>query len=316
MQTVERVLPLVPADRLRVLTGMALAEPILEAAPLLTPSQLLLEPVARGTAPVLTWAAHAIAAVDPAAVMLSLHSDHVVEPASAFRGSLARAADLASRHERLFTLGAVPSRPETGYGYITPGDALTEDGAACAVARFVEKPDIASAERYIAEGCLWNTGIFVWPVRLLLEQVRQHTPELASLLPLLDVGDVEGFFDRAPALSIDEGLLERSDRVAVLRADFRWDDVGAWDAVGRNHERDAAGNAGIGDTHFVDAHDCVAWADDGSIVVFGASDLVVVRSGGITFVAPRARTPELKVLLEQLPSRLLNGEPGTGSGSG
>lgn len=308
-QTVQRVLPLVPRGRLRVLTGMALAGPILEAAPLLSRTQLLLEPVARGTAPVLAWAAHEIAAVDPSAVMLSLHSDHVVEPASAFRSTLERAADLAVRHGRLFTVGVVPSRPETGYGYIAPGDALTADGAARAVARFVEKPDAATAQRYIGEGCLWNTGMFVWPVALMLEQIRQHTPELADLLPLLDRGEVGAFFDRAPTLSIDEGLLERSDRVAVLRADFRWDDIGAWDAVGRNHGADAEGNVGIGDTHFVDARGCVAWADDGSIVVFGADDLVVVRSGGITFVAPRERTPDLKALLEELPQRLLSGEP-------
>lgn len=313
-QTVERVLPLVPAGRLRVLTGPSLADPILEAAPLLSREQLMLEPVARGTAPVLAWAAHAIAAVDPEAIMLSLHSDHVVEPAAAFRDVLERAAGLASQHERLFTLGAVPTRPEPGYGYIAPGDTLTDDGAARAVARFVEKPDRATAERYIAEGCLWNTGIFVWPARLLLEQIREHTPELAGLLPLLDAGDVAGFFERAPTLSIDEGLLERSDAIAVLRADFRWDDVGAWDAVGRHHERDDAGNVAIGDAHLVDAHNCVAWADDGSIVVFGASDLVVVRSGGVTFVAPRARTPALKTLLERLPPRLLGravdgGEP-------
>src|SRR5690606_7467157 len=101
------------------------------------------------------------------------------------------------------------------------------------VARFVEKPDRATAERYIADGCLWNTGIFIWPAALLLSEIREHTPELATLLPLLDRGAVDEFFERAPSLSIDEGLLERSRAVGVLRAAFEWDDVGAWDAVGR-----------------------------------------------------------------------------------
>ena len=307
-QTVERVLPLVPAERIRVLTGAALAEPILSAVPAFGPDKLLLEPRARGTAPVLTWAAHALAARDPDAVMLSLHSDHVIEPASAFRDVLARAAALSRRHRRLFTLGAVPTRPETGYGYIAPGAALPDDGQAHEVARFVEKPDRATAEQYIAEGCLWNTGIFVWPAALLLEQIRQHTPELAALLPLLDDGDVDAFFERAPSLSIDEGLLERSRSVGVLRAEFDWDDVGAWDAVGRTRAGDAHGNVAEGDAHFVDARGNIAWADDGSIVVFGADDLVVVRSGGITFVAPRDRTPDLKQLLAQLPERLVSGD--------
>jgi mannose-1-phosphate guanylyltransferase len=308
--TVARVLPLVGRARLRILTGAALAEPILAASAALSRDQLLLEPRARGTAPVLAWAAHTIAAADPDAVMISLHSDHVIEPAAEFRAALARAAALCREHRRLFTLGAAPTRPETGYGYIAAGDALTADGSARVVARFVEKPDRAAALRYIDEGCLWNTGIFVWPVALLLEELRTHTPELATLLPLLDDGAVAEFFERAPVLSIDEGLLERSGAVAVLRADFAWDDVGAWDAVGRTRPCDATGNVGTGDAHFVDAHDCVAWADDGSIVVFGAADLVVVRSGSITFVAPRDRTPDLKTLLAQLPDRLASGAEG------
>jgi mannose-1-phosphate guanylyltransferase len=221
---------------------------------------------------------------------------------------LSRAAALSVRHQRLFTIGAVPTRPETGYGYIAPGQALAGDSDAHEVERFVEKPDRATAEQYIAAGCLWNTGIFVWPAALLLAELRAHTPELAGLFPLLDQGDVKAFFERAPSLSIDEGLLERSHAVGVMRASFAWDDVGAWDAVGRTRTGDEDGNVAEGDAHFVDARNNIAWADDGSIVVFGADDLVVVRSGGITFVAPRERTPDLKKLLAELPDRLVTGE--------
>ncbi|HEX6307945.1 MAG TPA: sugar phosphate nucleotidyltransferase [Longimicrobiales bacterium] len=307
VQTIERIRPLVPAERIRVLTGLALADPI-EAATGLGREQLLLEPQARGTAPVLAWAAHTLVAVDPDAVMLSLHADHVIAPAAAFRSALERAALLSRTHGRLFTLGAVPTRPETGYGYIAPGAALTDDGAVHEVARFVEKPDRAIAERYVAEGCLWNTGIFIWPAALLLDELRAHTPEIARLLPLLERGDVRAFFEQVPTLSIDEGLLERSRAVGVLRADFAWDDVGAWDAVGRMRDADESGNVAQGEAYFVDARNNIAWADDGSIVVFGVADLVVVRSGGITFVASRERTPELKELLARLPERLVKGE--------
>jgi mannose-1-phosphate guanylyltransferase len=299
-QTVERILPLVPAERIRILTGESLAEPIMSAAPMLGRAHMLLEPAARGTAPVLAWAAHTLAAADPDAVMLSLHSDHVIEPASAFLSVLARAAELSVRHQRLFTLGAAPGRPETGYGYIAPGDALTEDGAARVVARFVEKPDRQRAEQYIADGCLWNTGIFIWPVRLLLDELRRHTPEVADHLHFLDSGDVAGYFDAVPSLSIDEGLLERSDRVAVLRADFQWDDVGAWDAVGRTRPADGNGNVAVGDARFVESSGCIAWGEEGRVVVFGATDLVVVHANGTTFVAPRDRTADLKRLLSQI----------------
>jgi mannose-1-phosphate guanylyltransferase len=307
-QTVERILPLVPIDRIRVLTGTSLGGPILAAAPQLGPQHLLLEPAAKGTAPVLAFAAHTIHQQAPDAVMISLHSDHVIEPAAEFLSVLSRAAEVSRAHGRLCTVGAVPTRAETGYGYISAGRDLTGDGAAREVTRFVEKPDSATAARYVAEGYLWNTGIFVWPVSLVLDELRVHTPEIAELLPLLDNGDVEGFFERVPALSIDEGLLERSAAVAVLRADFSWDDVGAWDAVGRTRPGDTEGNVAVGNAHFVEASNCVTWSEDGTVVVFGCEDLVVVSAGGITFVAPRNRTPELKTLLSRLPAIVVSGK--------
>jgi mannose-1-phosphate guanylyltransferase len=298
-QTVERILPLVPVQRIRILTGRALADPILNAVPGLSPEHLLLEPAARGTAPVLAWAAHTIAAADPDGVMLSLHSDHVIEPAESFRAVLARAADVAARHQRLVTLGVVPTRPDTGYGYIAPGEPLDGEDARI-VQRFVEKPDRATAEAYIDEGCLWNTGIFIWPARLLLDELRQHTPEVAQHFHLLDGGDVEGYFAAVPSLSIDEGLLERSRRVAVLRARFSWDDVGTWDAVGRTRTGDVSGNVAVGDAAFVDAERCIAWSEQGRVVIFGGTDLVVVHANDTTFVAPRERTADLKQLIAEL----------------
>jgi mannose-1-phosphate guanylyltransferase len=306
-QTVERIRPLVPRQRIRVLTGRSLAEPLLGAAPELDRSQLLLEPVARGTAPALAWAAHRICQSDPEAVMISLHSDHVIEPAAAFREVLARVAAVVVEQDLLCTVGAVPTRADTGYGYISPGRELTADGAVREVIRFEEKPDAATAAQHVADGYLWNTGIFVWPAALLLAELRAHTPELAEHLPLLDAGEVEEYFRRVPTLSIDEGLLERSGRVAVSRAEFRWDDVGSWDAVGRNRQGDEHGNVAVGGGHFVDARNCITWCEAGAVVVFGADDLVVVTAGGTTFVAPRSRTPELKRLLTELPPELVEG---------
>jgi mannose-1-phosphate guanylyltransferase len=303
-QTVERIGPLVPADRIRILTGAGLVDPIRGAVPALEASNLWLEPRARGTAPVLAWAAHRISRLDPSACMVSLHADHVIEPADVFLGQLEAVAAASVRHGRLFTIGAVPDRPETGYGYIRPGARLEEGAGLFAVDRFVEKPDHETAGTYVRDGYLWNTGIFVWPAGLLLDELTRHTPEIASRLALLDEDRVPEFFDRVPMLSIDEGLLERSPRVAVAEAAFSWDDVGAWDAVARTRTPDAAGNVGMGDVHLVESAGCIAWADAGTVVLYGTRDLVVVRTGDITFVAPRDRAPELKTLLAQLPSRL------------
>jgi mannose-1-phosphate guanylyltransferase len=310
-ETVERILPLVPQERLRILTGPHLAGPILGALPELGPGNLLLEPRAAGTAPVLAWAAAEIERRDPDAVMVSLHADHVIQPPEAFRTLIARAAELATGHGLLFTIGAPPTRAETGYGYVRPGpplpalegDAHPEPGNA--VAEFVEKPDRETAERYMASGrYLWNTGLFVWRAADLLDGLERHSPELRELIPIAREGDTEGFFRRAPTVSVDEALLERSDRVGVVRATFAWDDVGAWDAVLRTRTADARGNVAVGDAHPVDASGCVLYADGGPVVAFGVRDLVVVRTAAVTFVAHRDRTPDLKSLLERLPESL------------
>jgi mannose-1-phosphate guanylyltransferase len=306
-QTIDRTLPLVPTERIRVVAGEHLAHSILEIVPELRPHNLMIEPAARGTAPALAWAAWEIRRNDPNAVMLSLHADHVIDPAPAFRELLRTAGRAAHEHRRLFTIGARPTRPETGYGYIRPGKALGGT-AGREVDRFVEKPSHDVAQTYMREGFLWNTGIFAWVVDVVLDELQQHTPEIAEALPLLAGGDPRPFFERVPVLSIDHGLLERSTRVGVIPATFDWDDAGAWDAVSRTRALDERGNVAVGDAQLVESSDCIAWAEEGSVVLFGAHDLVVVRANGITLVAPRGRASELKKLLDRLPARLR--EPG------
>jgi mannose-1-phosphate guanylyltransferase len=310
--TVDRITPLVAPERLRILTGARLAGPLLEGLPELGPGNLLLEPRAAGTAPVLAWAAAELERRDPEAVMISLHADHVISPAERFRSLLAEAGKLAARHRCLFTIGARPTRPETGYGYIRVGEELPPvpgsiplDTRAYRVAEFREKPDRATAERYMDSGeYLWNTGLFVWRASDLLDQLSRHTPELAELIPIVREGGVEEFFRRTPTLSIDEGLLERSDRVAVLPATFDWDDVGAWDAVYRTRPTDPEGNVLLGEAYAVDTRGSVLYGEDGPVVAFGVEDLVVVRVSGVTFVAHRDRAPDLKSLLSRLPDAL------------
>lgn len=303
--TVDRIRPLVPLERILVLTGAEYVDPIRGAVDGLEKEHFLVEPRARGTAPVLVWAAHHIAAEDPDAIMVSLHADHVIRPAPAFRALVAAAATAAARHDRLFTVGIRPGRPETGYGYIRRGAALDGTGAH-AVDAFVEKPGPDVARRYVDSGqYLWNSGIFVWRAGRLLDEVRAVTPELAGLLPLLDAGDPAEYFAVAPRLSIDEGVLERSDRVGVMDATFEWDDVGTWDAVGRTRPADPAGNVVEGDAELVESAGCVVWNEaEEPVVLFGVQDLAVVRARGVTLVLPRQRAADLKALLDALPDRI------------
>lgn len=302
--TVDRVRSLVPRERIRILTGAHLSQPILDAVPSLGTDNLMVEPKARGTGPVLTWAAAEIARRDPDAVMASLHSDHVITPDGAFRDLLVAAARCAVTHQRLLTIGVTPTRPETGYGYIKPGARLDTEFDAYEVQQFVEKPDRELATQYIQRGYLWNSGIFVWPVRLFLDEVAKHAHEIAPHVPHAMAGDAAAFFSNVANVSVDEAVLERSEQVGVMPATFMWDDVGAWDAVGRTRQQDADRNVAVGTVHMVDATNCIAWSDQGPVVLFGTEDLVVVRANDITFVAPRDRTPELKRLLEQLPAEL------------
>ncbi len=244
--------------------------------------------------------------------MVSLHADHRIDPLDAFVQGMQEAVRVSAASDLLLTIGVVPDRPETGFGWILPGDDV--EGAPFPVRRvdrFVEKPDRARAEAYLAEGLLWNSGIFVWPVRRFLEEVRTHAPEIAPHLGLLDRGETEAFFDAVTPISVDEAVLERSTAVGVMPAPFEWDDVGSWSALPRGREADAQGNVAVGPVTGVEARGNIVWAEEGPVVLFGVEGLVVVQSGGITVVAPRDRAPDWKTLLEALPPALRNPPPPT-----
>jgi len=306
VDTVERARALAGDERIRILAPPTLGARLAEALPSFPPENLWSEPTPRGTAPALAWAAWRIRRADPEAVMVSLHADHVLEPIEKLTELLRGAAAVARDQRRLLTVGAAPDRPEVGFGYIDPGAPI--DGPpgvqAYDVRVFHEKPDASTAVRYLSEGYLWNTGIFVWRADAFLEEVERHAPQLARLLPLLESGDEDAFFRSAPNSSVDVAVLERSDRVGVVRADFRWDDVGSWEALARTRTLDADGNALQGDVHVVDASGNVVFTDDTPVVLFGVDDLVVVRTERVTLVASRARAPDLKDLLERLPEHL------------
>ncbi len=205
----------------------------------------------------------------------------------------------AQRHDRLVTVGMVPSRPETGYGYIVPGPPLDE--VARSVARFFEKPDAATALDLMAAGALWNSGLFAWSGSRLLAEVRSHTPEVAPAIPALDGGDIERYFREVVPISIDVGLLERSGAVAVVRGEFAWDDVGTWQALSRIRPKDVMGNVVVGDAVLHESQDCVVWSDRDPIVLYGVQELVVVQANGRILVMPADRAASMKQLLDALP---------------
>jgi mannose-1-phosphate guanylyltransferase len=297
--SVARLAPIVPPERVLILTNETLVPGIVDLLPNIPRGNLVAEPRAGGTAAALTWAAQEIARRDgPEAVMMSVHADWAVADAQGFQQALTRAAHVAERHAVLVTVGIVPTRPDPGFGYIQPGQPL-DDGVR-RVARFVEKPDRARAVEMCRDGYLWNSGIFVWRVGDFLDDVRRLTPEIAPALHA-HAQDIHGFFATVKPVSVDVGVLERSNRVVVMPGDFGWDDVGTWGALKRVRAVDAAGNAAQGRIYAVDSRDNVVHSDGATVVLYGVSNLVVVANDGLVLVTTVDRSTDLKTLMDALP---------------
>jgi mannose-1-phosphate guanylyltransferase len=295
---VDRLLPMIPAERLLVLTSAALADGVRAMIPELPVENVLTEPHPAGTAAALTFAARAIAARDADATMCCVHADWAVADAPRFRSALLAAADAARATESLATVGIVATRADPGFGYIMPGEVV--HGSARQVARFEEKPSRERAADLIQRGALWNSGIFVWGARHFLAVVHEHTPELAGALAT-PLGDGHGFFGAVQSpVSVDVGVLERAPRVVVIPGDFGWDDVGTWAALRRVRPLDTAGNALHGDVTVVQSAGNVVHADGGSVVLYGVDDLVVVQTDGLTLVTTLEHAVDLKTLLGAL----------------
>jgi mannose-1-phosphate guanylyltransferase len=296
-QAVTRLAGLVAADRILLVTGPALVDRVLEAAPEVAREQVLVEPRAASTAPALVWAAHWIARRDPGARMLSLHADWAIGDDVAFRDAAARALDVAAHHDVLVTVGVRPTRDESAYGYVVPGARL---GRARRVKRFEEKPTRARAARLRRHGALWNTGLFAWGVERFLSEARDRAHELRRGWPALTAGDVGAFFADATPVAVDVAVLERTDRLAVVTGRFPWDDMGSWDALRRVRPRDAYGNVVVGDvTLGPDVRDCVVWAEGEPLMVLGADGLIIVRANGRTLVSGPGRAEQLKGLVQR-----------------
>jgi mannose-1-phosphate guanylyltransferase len=296
---VSRLRPLAGPDQTLILTNDVLVPHIAAMYPEIPKRNLIAEPRAGGTAAALTWAAAEIARRDgPDAVMISVHADWSIADDDGFRETLARASYAARAHQALVTVGVVPSRADPGFGYIQPGDEL-EPGLS-RVRRFVEKPDRARAEQMRTDGYLWNSGIFVWRTGDFLDDVRRLTPEIAPALHA-HAKDIAGFFAAVTPISVDVGVLERSDRVLVMPGDFGWDDVGTWGALHRVRTVDGQGNAVTGRTYAILAEDNVVHADGPTVVLYGVSNLVVVAQDDLVLVTTIDLSADLKTLIDALP---------------
>lgn len=273
------------------------------------PAAIIIEPEGRNTAPAAAVAALILGQQAPDALILLLPSDHVIEDTAAFREVVARAAMVAAQGY-IVTFGIAPRKPETGYGYIQRGPALAEAGDAFAVAAFVEKPDLATATRFLQNGDYFcNSGMFLFPAGLFLAELERLSPDMvahsrAALAALSEDGPFRRLgpepFRAIVANSIDYAVMEHTDKAAMVIADIGWSDVGSWAALWEIGAQDQDGNVVSGDVLLEDTRNCYVQGDGRLVATLGIEDLVVVDSADALLVAARDRVQDVKTIVERL----------------
>jgi mannose-1-phosphate guanylyltransferase len=300
--TVERVLPLVPIERVFVVTAANQVPDVQKAVPTLPAENIVAEPSARNTAPCIGLGALEILRRDPEAVVAVVPSDQFVSDGENYRTAVQKALNVAE-NGAVVTIGIRPTAPETGFGYIRMGRA---QGGANVVEKFVEKPSRATAEEYlISRQYLWNSGMFFFRAARILEAIRRHLPKLGQILDTIhtDPGRAADLYPMAPSISIDYGVMEKlgAGEVLVVPGDFGWNDVGSWSAIGEIADRDPAGNTVVGEAVTVDARgNILVGAPEKMLAVVGVSDLVVVVTDDAILVMPKDRAQDVREVVRAL----------------
>jgi mannose-1-phosphate guanylyltransferase len=307
--TVDRLAPVIPPERVWILTNDHLRDVIVRQLPEIPRRQILAEPAQRNTAPAIGLAAQILQSLDPDAVMGVFPADHVVSKESAYR-SVVRAALKGASSGNLMLVGIQPRWPETGYGYVEfPPGTSPGSNAPQEVLRFHEKPVLAKAKRYLAAGnYYWNSGMFFWRTDVLLDQLRHHLPKTATVLAALPPFRSRQFTDRLAKafplcdnISIDFAVLEKAAKVAGIAAgDFGWNDVGSWNAIYELMGRDGCGNVVANDSVCLEAHDNFVDARGKMVALLGVKDLIVVDTPDALLVATRDRAQQVGDIVKVL----------------
>lgn len=314
-QTAARLATLTPPERTLVVCGPGHAAAVARQLPELPDANVLVEPAPKGSGPAIGLAAALIAQQNPDAIMGSFAADHEVRDEAAFARAV-EVAIAAARDGWLVAIGLTPSRPETGFGYIERTDEAiveTPGGVAFRAACFVEKPDQATAETYVGSGrFLWNAGMFVWRAGTLMAEIARLEPTLHAALrrvatawgtPDQDAVAAEVWAD-LPPLTIDEGVMERAERLAVVPCEMGWSDIGDWHVLGQLGEPDGAGNSLRGDVVPVGTTNSAAWSETGRLIAMvGLDNVVVVDTDDALLVADRSRSQEVRQVVDLLKAR-------------
>jgi len=308
--TVDRITPVVGAENIYVVTQKKYKELALKQAPFIPPSNVIIEPQGKNTAPCIGLAAVIISALkSPEEIMILLPADHFIGDERTFQKLIRFACRLAS-DDFLVTLGITPLYPNTGYGYIHYGESHQKEGEmeAFKVLNFTEKPDLETARKYLKEGTyLWNSGIFVWKAKVILEEIEKYMPDLyRGLMKIKEkIGTPQEkevaskVFKNLESISIDYGVMEKTDRALVIPADMKWSDVGSWVALEEILEKDEQGNVVLNKHLGIDTQNCIIWTRK-PVVTLGVKNLVVVEADDVIFLMPKSHNQRVRSVIEAL----------------
>ena len=310
-ETVDRIRPLVPAERTLIVTGKSHAAELIRQLPEIPPENILIEPVGRNTAPCIGLAALHILKRVPDAVMLVLPSDHRIGDEAAFLRIMQAAAGAALQGDPLVTIGIRPTGPGTGYGYIEQGNPFSTSGAdeIYRVRSIREKPPREQAERFLAQGGFsWNSGMFVWKASTIIEAIGRFLPDLhRGLLQIREAlgtdreeDVVRAIYTGQKAVSIDYGVMEKAKDVLVIPGAFDWSDLGSWDALWEVSEKDENGNVVRGEFIGVDAADSLIHSPGKLVALVGVKDLLVVETKDALLICRRGRSQDVRKIVETL----------------
>ena len=306
--TVERISSFVEMEDIFIATNRDYKKLAIEQLPGIPEQNILCEPVGRNTAPCIGLGAAYISKKYDDAIMLVLPSDHLIKFNKMYLTTLEDACGIAERNSNLVTIGITPDYPETGYGYIKFDTHITE-GRAYKVERFVEKPTLEVAKEYLAtEEYLWNSGMFIWKVSSILDNMRLHMPDtyekLMKIRESIGKSDEEAVLEQEfrsmESQSIDYGIMEKAEDIYILPGTFGWDDVGSWLAVERIKKSNEFGNVVSGNIITVNTKNCVIQGDKKLIATIGLEDLIVVDTDDATLICAKDSAGDIKKVIENL----------------
>jgi mannose-1-phosphate guanylyltransferase len=310
---VGRLARLIPVERQLIITTVEYADQIAEALPDFPRENILPEPRGRNTAPCIGWGTVKVLQQDPDAVIAVVTADHAIRDEAEFIEDLRTAAEIAASRDTIVTIGLVPTRPDTGFGYICSGTEFVESNGrkAFAIREFKEKPDAATAQQYVDAGnYLWNSGMFIMRASHAMDLFAEHTPELfAQLKNIQNALGTKGeesatndAYDSMDPQSIDVGIMEKAKNVYVIPGDFGWSDIGTWSSLEQVTEADSDGNLVSGNHVGLNTENCVVRSSGRLVATVGVSNLVIVETDDAVLVCTKEQAQRVREVVAHLES--------------